>query len=86
MSKDILLMPFVDESSSFTNGFECGQIWEEMTQGKEFSKRLVHTENIEQINLMADHFGYVIEVETNCDCWSYITGQPIDISFLHKSS
>lgn len=28
MEENSLLMPFYDESKSFTNGFECGILWQ----------------------------------------------------------
>ena len=52
-----LLMPFIDESESFTNGFECGQIWEKISQGETLEKYLCHSENEEQIKMICESFG-----------------------------
>ncbi len=52
-----LLMPFIDESESFTNGFECGQIWEKISQGEILEKYLCHSENEEQIKMICESFG-----------------------------
>lgn len=52
-----LLMPFIDESESFTNGFECGQIWEKISQGERLEKYLCHNENEEQIKMICEGFG-----------------------------
>lgn len=83
MDKNILLMPFVDQSENFTNGFECGQIWEQMIEEKEISNRPVHSVNVKQIELMCEHFGYEFSV-TDCEdgCWHFLTCKPIDISNL----
>lgn len=84
MSKNILVMPFVDESESFTNGWECGEIWAEMERGTSFDKKLIHTVNIKQINLMCEHFGYSHIIKEYDDTWAYLTASPIDISSLTK--
>ncbi len=52
-----LLMPFIDESESFTLGFECGQIWEKISQGETLDKYLCHSENEEQIKMICESFG-----------------------------
>jgi hypothetical protein len=53
-----IVMPFVDESDSFTNGFECGQIWEQMKFGMTIN-RMVHKTNKEQIEMMAAKNNYI---------------------------
>lgn len=53
-------MPFVDESESFTNGFECGQIWDKFERGEELQNYLCHTDNEKQIRKMAATFGKTI--------------------------
>lgn len=55
--RNTLLMPFIDESESFTNGFECGQIWEKISQGETLEKYLCHDENEEQIKMICESFG-----------------------------
>lgn len=58
-----LLMPFIDNSESFTNGFECGQIWEKISQGETLDNYLCHTENEEQIILICESFGVSYKFE-----------------------
>lgn len=57
MEQNTLLMPFLDESESFTNGFECGQIWQRISEGETFEKQLIHTENKEQVEMICRSFG-----------------------------
>lgn len=67
------LMPFFDESHSFTNGFECGMLWVKMQAGEPIGGELpVHTENLPQIQLMCKHFGYEIEVKPYDETWTFI--------------
>jgi len=54
---NVLLMPFIDDSENFTNGFECGQIWEKISQGEILEKYLCHSENEEQIKMICESFG-----------------------------
>lgn len=75
-------MPFMDKSDSFTNGFECGMLWLEMTEGNAFDQRLIHESNREQIRLMLDHFGYEYSFKDYDEEWAYLYGRPIDITSL----
>lgn len=52
-----LLMPFIDESESFTHGFECGQIWQRVSEGESFEKCLIHSCNYAQIKMICESFG-----------------------------
>lgn len=70
-----LLMPFVDASENFTNGFECGQIWQRISEGEAFEKQLIHSENKKQIDMICGLFGvkYTIEQSEHLPEWSYLT-------------
>lgn len=70
---NILLMPFIDESESFTKGFECGQLWEIIKAGNTLDKYLCHDSNTKQIEMMCDLFNcdYIIEKVSND--WIYLT-------------
>lgn len=51
-----LVMPFLDDSETYTLGFEAGKIWG-LCEGKDFPRHMmVHTKNIPQIELVAKHF------------------------------
>jgi len=75
---NILLMPFTDESCSFTNGFECGQIWEKLQSAENLDRYLIHTCNISQIQKIAEVFLTELEVEQIGE-WSYITTKKFNI-------
>ena len=71
-----LLIPFDDESTSFTNGFEAGMIYAEMQRKEALISRSVHEENEGLIRRMAEHEGYdVVFAETKVDGWLYVTLQ-----------
>lgn len=68
-----LLMPFIDESETFTLGFECGQLWERIKEGECFERHPVHTKNVKQIELICRSFGADFGIEYVDDGWSYLT-------------
>lgn len=73
-------MPFIDASESFTNGFECGQIYQMMERKEVFENYLIHSCNKEQIKLIAIRFGYAITVSESIDIeWCYLNGK-IDLT------
>lgn len=74
MSKEsTLLMPFLDESSSFVHGFECGKLWNQIEEGETVELQLIHTENVNQIELMCKSFGVYHEIKIYDDTWAYVT-------------
>ena len=77
-----LVMPFLDPSQSFTNGFECGKIWNDMETGKSFDKYLMHEANRQQVILMTKHFGYHYLFTQYDDTWCHLHSSPINISEL----
>ena len=77
-----LLMPFTDSSESFTNGFECGQIWEHLQRDEYHTAMVVHSANCEQIKLICEHFGYDFTLVDNEDGWHIFSCRHIDISGL----
>lgn len=72
-----LLMPFIDESESFTNGFECGIIWNKIGEGEILESHLIHTGNIKQIEMICQSFGVDFGIEEVGDGWSYLTTKSI---------
>jgi hypothetical protein len=68
-----LLMPFIDESESFTNGFECGQIWQRISEGETIANQLIHWENAEQIKRICETFGLSCEITQWNETWAYLT-------------
>lgn len=75
---NVLLMSFDDESENFTNGFECGQIWEKLQSAENLDRYLVHTCNIPQIQKIAQVFLTELEIEENEE-WSYITTKKFNV-------
>ncbi len=67
-----MVMPFKDESSSFVHGFEAGILWEKMCNNEKFEKYLIHTKNIEQIEMMCRRFHYYYRFENYSEDWSYL--------------
>lgn len=51
-----LVMPFHDESQSFSNGFEVGMIWVELRDGTFKGRRTVRVENQRQLEATARVF------------------------------
>jgi hypothetical protein len=69
-----LLMPFIDASESITNGFECGQIWQKISEGESFEKHLIHSENIGQIVKICETFGVSYKLHySDVEEWSNLT-------------
>lgn len=84
MKDYVCLMPFLDASESFVNGWECGTIWDAMTRGEAFKGKVVHTANKDQLTMMADHHGYECSFEAIDETWISFTAQPVDISSATK--
>jgi hypothetical protein len=85
MKENNLLMPFIDESESFTNGFECGQIWEKLQFIKELNMHgsrikdyLIHLENSAQIQAICDHFEVKCFITALNEEWANLTTHYID--------
>jgi hypothetical protein len=75
MSDYDIVMPFVDGSSSYVNGYECGAIAEKMEHGEVFESRLVHTANIEQLKMLAKRQHYTVTFDIFDQTWTGMTGQ-----------
>lgn len=68
-----LVVSFTDDSESFTNGFEAGQIWESMKRHDPTIEKTVHTANKETIVRMAHAEGYDVDWTTSdIPEWSYL--------------
>lgn len=85
MSKEYnLVMPFLDESESYCNGFEVGQFWERMKNGEEIASQPVHAANKKQLRLCCEYYGYESNfTEMDAD-WILFSAQHIDITDLIK--
>jgi hypothetical protein len=68
-----LIMPFVDETEAFCNGFECGQIWEKIKSGQEVTSYPVHLENSAQIQMICDLYLVKCEIVVTSDEWGLLT-------------
>lgn len=68
-----LLMPFINQSPVFVEGFECGQIWEKIQSGECLDYYPVHKNNVNQIKMIGEALGAAIQVSEGDDTWSFIT-------------
>jgi hypothetical protein len=75
-SSNILLMPFLDESSNYVNGFEAGQIWELLQQGEMIESRLCHLENKQQIEMICETFSCNYFIEDVASGWIVLNVKP----------
>lgn len=80
MAEYSLLCPFLDDSNSYTCGFEFGQFWETMKRLKSgrVMRNLFHVENQEQITLAANRMRWrVLKMEPVKETpgWVYIEVQ-----------
>ena len=58
------VVPFPDQSASFTHGFEAGMVWEAMQRGDQLiGPAPKHVENIEVFQTMARREGYALDLE-----------------------
>lgn len=80
----VLMMPFLDESPNFCNGFAMGQMWEKMSNSEEFERHAVQQANGGQVELMAAHFGYEYALTEYDEEWLLFTGKPVDISTIQN--
>lgn len=69
-----LIMPFIDETSNFVHGFECGCIWEWAQNGKSFNNYIFHTANKLQTEKILTLHGYDFRIELVDNTWSTIFG------------
>ncbi len=70
----ILVMPFLDDTQSFTNGFKVGQIWERFKLGVQPDTDTIQTSMIEQVRLVAQYYKFDMIVDpTDYDEWTFVT-------------
>lgn len=68
-----LILPFTDDSPSFTNGFEAGQIWTALQNGEEIDQRPCHAANEAMIQMICEHFEAEYCIEPVTDGWIVLT-------------
>lgn len=77
-----MVMKFLDASESFCNGYEMGMLHMRMQAGEVIESLTVHTENREQIEMLArssiaSEHGYSLEWEdSGVEGWVYLTARP----------
>lgn len=68
------------EDQAYVAGFEAGRIWgrlEDMSRYGGADVDTVHTTNLPQLDLVAMHFGYILETTSpDIDGWTHITLRP----------
>jgi protein-arginine kinase activator protein McsA len=79
-----MIMPFLDESKSYTQGFECGRVWAEMKTKQPFKDYPIHKSNAEQIKLVAKVLGYEISITELNETWSILNGSHEEDTFERK--
>lgn len=68
-----LAVSFVDQSPSFTNGFEMGILWNRMEGGRDPIEMMIHAENAEQVHRMAKHLDWIVNaIAPIADGWSKV--------------
>jgi hypothetical protein len=72
-----LLFPFIDQSEIFVLGFEAGQFYEALKAGNPIKQKTIHTQNVQQVRVMAEAMGYAgLFEDTGIEGWSYATFKP----------
>ncbi len=56
-----MLVSFIDQSHSFTHGFEMGILWRRMETENSDIEMMIHEENCEQVSLMAKALEWKID-------------------------
>lgn len=70
-----LELKFLDESDSFCHGVETGILYTKLQyELLQDTPEIIHTDNIEQIKLIAKEFSYEVIIDNSeIECWSYAT-------------
>lgn len=76
---NILFMPFMDETKSFANGFECGKIWQRISEGDCFDNQFIHLCNQSQIEMICKTFGVNYQIIPLDDTWGRLSVNGVDI-------
>lgn len=73
MSSYKMIMEFIDESENFSNGFECGIIWNRLCMKKKIFEHPVRLDNSAQIQMLCDSVGAKCEITATKDGWALLT-------------
>jgi hypothetical protein len=69
-----LIIKFIDESESFTAGFEAGQVFEKLSASPNELIGVYHFENGEMLFRIGRHFGYEITfAPSTVEGWAEVT-------------
>lgn len=79
MEENILLMSFIDDSETFTLGFEAGQIWTKVENGDTLENYLFHTKNIKQVELIMKSFLSDFNIELTNKDWALLNMKKMKI-------
>jgi hypothetical protein len=72
-----LVLPFVDQSSSFAHGFECGQLYQQMTDGKSIEGEQISEESREQVEKICKRFLYQYDIGISVNGWCSFNAHPV---------
>jgi hypothetical protein len=64
-----LIMPFLTDNVQWVEGFESGTLYAKMENNITPIENYFHTANLEQINEMAQHFGYEVKLKSKDSNW-----------------
>ena len=71
-----LVMPFKDQSPEFAHGFECGQLWQQMTDRKIIEGEQINAENREQVEMICKRFLYEYKIGVSVNGWCSFDATP----------
>lgn len=77
MAESRLLLPFVTDDPVFTLGFECGQIWELLSNGKKIEHKPCHIENKKQIKMICEALNCKYSIKNMGYGWFDFCAYPI---------
>lgn len=66
-------IPFFTDSPDYVQGFECGIIWNMLTEGAPIHAMNIHTANAAQIVLMCVELGVSYRISEQDSTWSLLT-------------
>lgn len=73
MREGDLILEFINDSPSFTQGWECGTIWQRMMNGEDILNEYVHTANKAMLERISVKLGYQYSIDEVDETWTLMT-------------